>query len=397
MHLLFIYWEMRNKMTNLENKRVAIKAIVRRGARIMLIIPAVLLTCVFIIAGVLLMCSPGKSEPYRDESGRPLEGSISEKIHVNINGVEQGMFIRGKDKTNPVLLFLHGGPGLPTYWLTRIYPTGFEDYFTVCYWETRGTGLSYSNDIPAETVTWEQLISDTVEVTNYLRKRFGQEKIYLLGHSGGSFLGIQVAAQAPELYNAYIGVAQMSRQFESEKLAYKYMIEQFRSAGDKRMVQELEKFPIPDMNTVPKAYRNLRDEAMHKLGIGTTHRMKSVVKDVFLTSFQSREYTLAEKINLWRGKNSEQYQRMWDQMMATDLTEKVQKLDIPLYLIGGIYDYTCNYTLTKSYFDKLKAPIKGFYTFDQSAHSPMFEEPLKMQKILKKDILKGVNNLADAK
>lgn len=204
---------------------------------------------------------------------------------------------------------MHGGLGLPTYWLTRIYPTGLEDCFTVCYWETRGTGLSYSSNIPHETVTWDQLILDTVEVTNYFRERFGQEKIYLLGHSGGSFLGIQVAAWAPELYNAYIGVAQMSRQFESEKRASKYMIEQYKSAGDKRMVQKLEKFPIPEMNTVPKAYRNLRDEAMHKLGIGTMHNMKSVVRDVFLTSFQSREYTVSEKINLWRGKTLDNTRR----------------------------------------------------------------------------------------
>lgn len=380
------------------NKKLAsplIKSFERRVVRIMLIIPAVLLVCVLILVGVLLACSPGKPEPYLDESGGLLEGSISEKIHVNINGVEQGMFIRGKDKRSPVLLFLHGGPGLPTYWLTRIYPTGLEDCFTICYWETRGTGLSYNSDIPPKTVTWEQLISDTVEVTNYLRERFGKEKIYLLGHSGGSFLGIQVAARTPELYNAYIGVSQMSRQFESEKLAFKYMIEQYRSAGDKRMVQKLEKFPIPEMNTVPKAYRNLRDEAMHKLGIGTMHNMKSVVRDVFLTSFQSREYTVSEKINLWRGKNSDQYQKMWDQVMATDLTVKVQKLDIPVYLCGGVYDYTCNYTLTKDYFEKLQAPLKGFYTFEQSAHSPLFEEPKKMQNIMQEDVLAGMNNLAD--
>ncbi len=382
-------------MVNRKVEITLIKSFERRGGRIMLIITAVLVICIFILVGVLLAGSPGKPELYLDESGRQLEGSISEKIHVNINGVEQGMFIRGKDKTKPVLLFLHGGPGLPTYWLTRIYPTGLEECFTVCYWETRGTGLSYSADIPPETITWEQLISDTVEVTNYLRERFGQEKIYLLGHSGGSFLGIQAAARTPELYNAYIGVAQMSRQFESEKLAHKYMIEQYKSAGDKEMVRKLEKFAISEMNTVPKAYRNLRDEAMHKLGIGTMHNMKSVISDVFLTSFQSKEYTLGEKINLWRGKNSDQYQKMWDQMMATDLTVKVQKLDISAYFFAGIYDYTCNYTLTKDYFEKLQAPLKGFYTFEQSAHSPMFEEPEKMQHIIQEDVLAGVNSLAD--
>ena len=384
-------------MENKAKKCISIKLFGRGVVRTMLIMLSVLLVSIFIFVGVLIAWSHGKPIPFLDENGRLLEGSISEKIHVTINGVEQGMFIRGMDKTKPVLLFLHGGPGLPTYWLTRIYPTGLEDYFTVCYWETRGTGLSYSPDVPSETITWEQLMSDTVEVTNYLRKRFGKEKIYLMGHSGGSFLGIQVAARAPELFNAYIGVAQMSQQFESEKLAYKYMVGQYKKAEDIRMVQKLEKFPIPEMNNVPKAYRNLRDEAMHRLGIGTMHHMKSVITGVFLTSLQSREYTLSEKINLWRGKNSIQYQKMWDQMMETDLTKKVQMLDIPVYFCEGIYDYTCNYTLTQEYFEKLQAPIKGFYTFMNSAHSPIFEEPEKMQQILEKDVLVGANNLADIK
>ena len=384
-------------MINKIIKRLSIKPFMRRVVRIMLIIPAVLLICVFILVGVLLACSPGKPEPFLDENGRPLAGSISEKIHININGVEQGMFIKSKNKANPVLLFLHGGPAMPEYALAQKYPTGLEDYFTVCYWEQRGAGLSYSTDIPPETLTVEQLISDTLEVTNYLRKRFGQEKIYLMGHSGGSFLGIQAAARAPELYNAYIGVAQMSRQLESEKLAYKFMMEQFTRVGDKRMLQKLEKFPITEMHTVPLSYRSLRDEAMHSLGIGTMHNMKSVVSGIFLPVMQNREYSFSEKIDIWRGKWSVHSTNMWNQMIATNLTAEVPKLDIPIYFFHGIYDYTVSYTLAKDYFEKLQAPMKGFYTFEQSAHSPLFEEPEKMQHILQEDVLVGVNNLADTK
>lgn len=375
----------------------SIKAFWKGIVKMILIMVSILLVSIFVFLGVLIKWSPGEPIPFTDENGKLLPGSISEKIHVTINGVEQGMFIQSRDSTKPVLLFLHGGPGLPTYWLTRLYPSGLEDYFTVCYWETRGTGLSYSSEVPPETITWEQLISDTVAVTNYLRERFGQDKIYLMGHSGGSFLGIQVAAQAPELYNAYIGMAQMSQQLESEKLAYKYMIEQYTKAGNIKMVRRLEKFPIPKMNTIPKAYRGLRDEAMHSIGIGTMHNMKSVITDIFFTSFQSREYTLSEKINLWRGKNSSQYQKMWYEVMETDLTKKVQKLDIPVYFFEGIHDYTCNYTLTKQYFEKLQAPIKGFYTFMNSAHTPIFEEPEKVGQILERDVLVGTNNLADIK
>lgn len=363
----------------------------------MLITLSILLACILVFAGVLLVWSPGKPKPFLDGNGKVLAGSISEKIHVNINGVEQGMFIKSKNKANPVLLFIHGGPGLPEYFLTLNYPTGLEDCFTVCYWEQRGAGLSYSPDIPSGTITEEQLISDTLEVTSYLRKRFGQEKIYLMAHSWGSYIGIQAAARGPEMYNAYIGMAQISRPLESEKLAYKYMMEQYTIAGDKRLVRKLEGFPITEIDTVPNSYRSLRDEAMHKLGIGTTHNMKSVVRGIFLPSWKFPEYTLSEKVNIWRGKWSTCSTNMWNQMIATDLTAKVRELDIPIYFFHGIYDYTCSCTLAKDYFEKLQAPVKGFYTFEQSAHSPLFEEPEKMQHILQKDVLVGVNNLADTK
>jgi pimeloyl-ACP methyl ester carboxylesterase len=360
-----------------------------------LITLSILLACMFILVGVLLAWSPGKPKPFLNKNGKILAGSISEKIKVNINGIEQGMFIKSKNKRYPVMLFIHGGPGMPEYFLTRNYPVSLEDYFTVCYWEQRGAGLSFSSDIPSGTLTAEQLISDTLEVTNYLRKRFGQEKIYLMAHSWGSFIGIQAAAQTPGIYHAYIGMAQITQPLVSEKLAYKYMIEQYTTAGDKKMVQRLEKFLITEMNIVPNSYRSLRDEAMHKLGIGTTHNMKSVISGIFLPSWKFSEYSLSEKINLWRGKWSSRSTDLWNQMIAADLTAEIQKIDIPVYFFHGIYDYTCNYTLAKDYFDKLQAPLKGFYTFEKSAHSPLFEEPEKMQYILQKDVLGETNNLTD--
>lgn len=377
-------------------KRPTNKSFFRRGVRIMLTILAVLLASVFIIVGVLLVRSPGKPEPFLDEKGRPVAGSISEKTYVNINGMEQGMFIKGKDKTKPVLLFLHGGPGMPEYAVGRRYPIALENYFTVCWWEQRGAGLSYNPDIPLETMTFEQLISDTIEVTKYLRKRFGQEKIYLMAHSGGSFIGIQVASRAPELYYSYIAMAQISNQLESEKLAYKYMVEQYTRQENKRMLHKLEKYAIDEINT--PSYYTLRDELMHKLGIGTTHNMKSVISGVFWPIMLHSEYTLSEKVNIWRGKFfTTKTANLWSELVATDLTNKVQNLNIPVYFFHGIHDYTVSYTLAKDYFENLQAPIKGFYTFEESAHSPLFEEPEKMQVIIWEDVLAGVNSHDDIK
>ncbi len=288
-------------MTMKKIKPLSNKPFARKVIGIMLTVPVVFLVCVFILVGVLLVYSPGKPEPLLAENGRLLAGSISEKVFININGVEQGMFIKSKDADHPVLLYLHGG--MPEYFLTQKSPTGLEDYFTVVWWEQRGSGISYSADIPPETMTLEQMISDTLEVTNYLRHRFSQEKIYLMGHSGGTFIGIQAAARAPELYYAYIGVAQMSYQLESERLAYEYMLQKFKENGNTKMVRKLEAAPVTMTGGTPDAYLALRDGAMHSLGIGTTHAMHSVITGIFLPSLMSREYTLLEKVNMWRGKS----------------------------------------------------------------------------------------------
>src|ERR1044072_4153157 len=288
-------------MTEHKPHRISIQSLTRKAGRMMFALISILLAGILIVVGVLQFWSyPGKPKPFVDQNGTPLAGSISEKLFVEINGMKQGMFIKGKNDKNPVLLYLHGG--MPDYFLTEKYPTGLEDYFTVVWWEQRGSGLSYSPDIPLGTMTLEQMISDTLEVTNYLRDRFGQAKIYLMGHSGGTFIGSQAAARAPELYYAYIGVAQMSDQLKSEKLAYDYMLQQFKENGNTKMVQRHEAATVMLTGGTPDAYRTLRDPAMHSLGIGTIHEMDSVVTGLFIPSLQSPEYTVSEKFHTWTAK-----------------------------------------------------------------------------------------------
>ncbi len=385
-----------DKKTGSRIKGLPIRSFTQKAGRMMLTIISIVLTGIIILASVLLAWSPGKPKPFLDENGNLLAGSISEKIHVDINGVEQGMFIKGKDINNPVLLFVHGGPGMPEYWLTQRYPTGLEDYFTVVWWEQRGAGLSYSPDIPAETMTAEQFISDTLEVARYLRQRFGHDKIYLMAHSWGSYIGIQ-AAREPELFHAYIGIGQISYQIQSEQIAYEYALEYYRQNGDTSMAKKLEAAPPTLTVPLPANYEALRDAYMHGAGIGTTRDMKSVIAGIFLPSWQFREYTLGEKVNLWRGKfhsRSREFS-LWDKMQVTDMTQQVTEFEVPVYFFHGKYDYTCAYPLAKDYFEKINAPIKGFYTFEQSAHSPMFEEPEKMLKIFQEDVFTRTNTLAD--
>ena len=328
------------------------------AARIIIITLSIPLGAMLILLGVLFVLSPGKPRQFLDASGKLLTGSISEKIQVTINGVPQGMFIIGKDIGNPVLLFLHGGTAMPEYFLTQNYPTGLEQYFTVCWWDRRGAGLSYRPDDPPGTLSLEQYILDTIEVTQYLRSRFQKDKIYLMGHSGGSLVGIQAAARAPELYAAYIGEAQMSYQLKSELLSYEYMVARYREIGNTNMARQLEAAPPTMSVPLPASYMKLRDKAMHELGVGTTHDMKSVITGIFLASWMCREYTLSEKLAIWRGKFSGD-KILWDTIIATDLTRKVRKLDVPVYFFHGRYDYTVSYPLAKAYLDRNSSAREG--------------------------------------
>jgi pimeloyl-ACP methyl ester carboxylesterase len=224
----------------------------------------------------LFAVSPGRPAPLRDAAGNVIPGSISERVTVEIGGIPQGMIIQSVDPANPVLLFLHGGPGMVEFFMEQEYPTGLETHFTMVWWEQRGAGMSFSPDIPPETMTMEQMISDTVEVADYLRTRFGQDRIVLLGHSWGAYLGIQVAAAAPDRFSAYVGMAQIAHQLRSEVMAHDYMIAAYRARGDDAMVRRLEAAPVSmEAGTSPEWMR-LRDTAMHRIGVGTCprHRLR---------------------------------------------------------------------------------------------------------------------------
>lgn len=341
-----------------------------------------------ICLGVLVIMSPGKIKPFTDENGKELKNSMAEKCTVEINGVKMGMIIKSKNISNPVLLFVHGGPGMPEYFLMEDYPTGLEDYFTVIYWDQRGAGLSYSSNLDKSTLTIEQYIDDTIAVTNYLREHFGQDKIYLMAQSWGTYFGIQAVKKAPQLYSAYIAVAQVTYQEESEKLAYQYMLDYYSKAGDRKTLKKLK-----ENDYLSDGYQKIRGDVLHRAGIGSTHKMRSEVTGIFFPSLKNKEYTLTEKVNLWRGRwmlvKNKQLK------MNADLRKTVTRLEVPTYFLSGAYDYTVNYKMAEEYLKQLEAPVKGFYLFEHSAHSPIFEEPEKVIQIIMNDVLKGTNTLAN--
>ncbi len=356
----------------------------KNGAKKMILGFAIGIGLLIALIVTLAIISPGKS--------------MSEKLFLPIGGVEQGMFIRSKNFQNPVLLYVHGGPAFPNYFLIEKYKPGLEDYFTVCYWEQRGGGLSYTPAVKIESMTLDQLSSDLIEVSNYLRERFGKEQIYLLAHSGGTPIALSAASQAPQLFKAYIAMAQISRQSESERIAYHYLWKQFIEKKDHRSVKELKKFRDLQTDADILSFHSslIRDKAMHKSGIGTMRQMHSIFWGVFVPVWTCRAYTLKEKINIWKSKIFFLPKtNLKKEILSTDYTQTIPNLDLPVYFISGKYDLTVNVKLSREYYDKLHAPLKGFYTFENSAHSPIFEEAERFRLILEKDILKAEINLSD--
>ena len=362
----------------------------------MLIVTLLVIFFVTIVC-IILPPSLGKTKPFVDENGNISGESISEKAFVDVNGASLGMFIMVKDRTKPVLLFLGGGPGIPEYFMEKNYPSGLESEFVVCYLEYRGTSLSYNRNITIESMTIDQYIYDVVEITTYLRNRFKQEKIYLIGHSFGTIVGIKTVYQHPELYHSYIAMAQIINANESERLAYNYMYGQYQSQNNTRMKKRFEKYPIAISEDAFRKYSMslLRDTAMHDLGVGTTRDMDSVIKGIFFPSLRNTVYTPAERINIWRGKIFAGKTPVGKSHLSFNAFEEIPKIDIPIYFLAGAYDYTCCYSLQKAYFEQIQSPLKAFYTFHNSAHSPLFEEPEKAIKILLEDVTNGRTDNSD--
>ena len=223
------------------------KISMRKVVKVVLLVVGIIFGIILIGLVVVLANSPGKLPPLRDEQGNVIQGSISEKVWIEAGGIKQGMFIRGENPENPVILYVHGGPGTPmmqfiSYFEKKEKHERLEKYFTICYWDQRGSGMTYSKSTDISTMTVEQMVEDTHEVTQYLKSRFGQDKIYILGHSWGSYLGVKTVEKYPGDYHAYIGVGQITDFIASERLSYDYMLSHAKDINDKDVIEKLERF-----------------------------------------------------------------------------------------------------------------------------------------------------------
>lgn len=355
----------------------------------------ILLVVIIVLAALFLhFCPPGRKQPEQFKD----QGSISEKVFVEIGGVRQGMIIKGRDHTKPILLFLSGGPGIPDYFLARKYCPSLESMFVVCYWDYRGTGLSYDPNCSEETLTKEQFVMDTIDVTDYLRKRFERDQIYLMGHSFGTMIGLLAVSVAPEKYHSYIAMSQMADQPRSEMAAINTMIVQYESINNESMMDQLSEFQTssPDEVRLKTWFDSpIRGIALHDLGHGMMQDMKSIASGVFFPLMGFRDYTIMERLHIWKGFKLIKDSPIDVDCMNFNAFETVPRVNLPVYFLAGRNDLTCAYGIQKNYFTSLEAPVKGFYSFDHSANSPLFEEPHKALRVLTEDAVRTRTDLRD--
>jgi pimeloyl-ACP methyl ester carboxylesterase len=354
--------------------------------KIVLVILGGMLLLSFGVVGFLWSKSSGKAQPITDLNGEAIHNSISAIEKVVLGGQEQYLIIRGANTVNPVMLFVHGGPGSPEIAFMKHYNTAIETDFTMVYWEQRGAGKSYSESVPVASMNLAQFISDAGELSGYLAKRFKQDKIYIMGHSWGSLLGILTAYEYPELFHAYIGIGQVAHQYRAEKISFQWVKEQAHLQNDRDALDELSQMNFPDSLANSKEWMPfVIKERKYVTQFGGAMRAIDGMWPMVKTVLTTDEYTLGDKVNYMKG-NIFSIEQLWHEVIQANLFTKIDSMRVPVYIFQGVYDYQTPYAVAKDFYEQLKAPEKEFYTFSNSAHSPIMEEVEKFNSIIREKL-----------
>lgn len=336
----------------------------------------------------IFIARPASTPPILGADGQPLPGSIAELTSANIGGREQALMIRGYDVNKPILLYLSGGPGQSSLPWPRVLFDDLSRDFIIVGWDQRGSGKSYAALDPTETLTLAQTVADTLAVTNYLRDRFDEEKIYLLGESWGTTLAVLAAQERPDLYHALIGSGQMVSQRETDRRLYYDVLAYAESTGDEELRAQMLAFGEPPYRdlfayvfvmgtyeqlykpyTPPQAYLEKGEAA----GLGPWNVLGS-------------EYNLVEKVNVFRGFLDTAF-ILYPQLQEIDFRQDVPRLEVPLYVLDGAAELSARRDLALEWFDMLDAPIKRMYTFENAAHAPAFEHFEAFSQIMTETVL----------
>ncbi len=294
---------------------------------------------------------------------------------VRIGGIEQWISIRGVDRRNPVLVVIHGGPGYVDMPMSWWFGRGWEEYFTVVYWDQRAAGKTYLLSDPEAirpTLTVDRMVADAEELVAWVREHLHKDKVFVLGHSWGSYPGILIAQRHPQWLHAYIGVGQLSNGPEGERRSWSDTLALARKAGNAQAVGELEALApyAPTSAPLPLASILAERKWVARLG-GTMAYRADNDADSDLVEL-SPDYTDEESRHVWDG-NRFATPILLPQILSRDL--KVQELQVPLIVFAGRHDTNVDSGVVADWFARVRAPQKHFVWFEHSAHMPMTEEP----------------------
>lgn len=340
-----------------------------------------------LLAGSLLL--PASSPALRDPSGTPIPGAVSELVSVELGGHEQWIQVRGASANLPVLLYLSGGPGQSDLPFSRVLFEPLTRDFLVVGWDQRGTGKSYTG-IDAG-LTLDRMVEDTIELARTLAERYGQPKIYLLGESWGSILGVLAVQRAPELFHAYLGSGQMVDPLATDEAIYRDLVTTAMRSGNGDLVASLAKMGRPPYRGGTIDYGFIFSHYSLIEG-GYTPPQEYVQRgsDANLGPWGvlGQEYAPLEKISVLRGL-MDLHSVMYPQLQHVDFRHDATSLDVPVYLIMGEHELAARTAPAKEWFELLRAPDKRWYSLPDSGHSVAFEQAGELHRILLQDVHAG--------
>jgi pimeloyl-ACP methyl ester carboxylesterase len=313
---------------------------------------------------------------------------------ARIGGINQWIEVRGQDVNNPILLFIHGGPGVAFIPMSGAFQDPWEKYFTVVQWDQRGAGKTYASndlDFQRKTMNVPQMEQDALEVANYLRTRFKREKIFVVGHSWGSILGLWLAHEHPELIYAYVGTGQVVNMPQNEVVAYNDALQEARSRHNEQAIKDLESIapyppPNPDSNKMAMARNWERDLLAQSPDAAGFLDIKRIITGIVSTP----EYSLADDLGFFRGQMLS-LNTFLPEVMKIDLNQLGPNFRMPIFFFEGRYDPYCRPSLVVDYAQTIKAPQKEVIWFDDSGHFPFFEEKQKFKDELVQRVLPLAN------
>jgi len=330
----------------------------------------------------IVISRPAATAPILDSAGSALAGSVAELVDVPIGGHDQALLVRGRDVTNPVLLYLAGGPGGTDVGAMRRDVT-LEQDFTVVTWDQRGAGKSYAALDPTDTLTVDRLVRDTVEVTDYLRQRFGHEKIYLVGQSWGSTLGVLTVQRHPELYHAFVGVGQMVSQRATDVMFWEDTIEWAAGTGAARLADRLRRNGAPPYV----------DVALYEPVVAYEHDWNAYpafdVDNEMPAILMVPEYTFMDRINAFRGF-LDSASVIYPQLQNLDFRVDATSLDVPVTVVLGEHEARGRAVPAREWFELLAAPSKRLVTFDGAGHRANFDSPGRFAELMR-EVRDGVD------